>query len=141
MEPPVVRRRLGLYATLAAVAVLSVVMMATGGWWAPFVFGLAIGLLAVARARIAIPLGAAAGLIAWGVPLVVDQASFGIGPAASALAAILGFGRRGVLGVVLTLLIGSLLGLTGAWLGSAVRAAVLVSPRARETAPRSPRKG
>jgi hypothetical protein len=43
----------------------------------------------------------------------------GLGPAAESLAAILGFGHQAANPVILTLLVGTLLGLTGAWLGSA----------------------
>jgi hypothetical protein len=36
----------------------------------------------------------------------------------------MGFGRQGTIPVVLTLLVGTLLALTGAWLGSAARSMV-----------------
>lgn len=108
---------------VAVVAGVSVAGLLAGGWWAPFAAGLAIGLLA-RHARMAIPLGAAVGLLSWGLPLVVDQARYGAGPAASAISAILGFGHAGAYSVVLTLLVGLLLGLTGAWLASAARSVV-----------------
>jgi hypothetical protein len=60
-------------------------------------------------------------LIAWLVPLATVQWRYGLGPAAASLAAIMGFGHQGILPVFLTLLVGTLLGLTGAWLGSAGR--------------------
>ena len=124
------RRRLPLVATLGVVVILMVVAMVTGGWWAPFVLCLAVGLLVTHRAWIALPLGAAIGLLTWGVPLVVRQFQVGIGSTAGALSAILGFGHAGAYAIALTLLVGMLLGLTGAWLGSAARGLVVAS-RAR----------
>jgi hypothetical protein len=41
--------------------------------------------------------------------------------ASSSLAAIMGFGHQGAVPLALTLLVGLLLGLTGAWVGSAAR--------------------
>lgn len=113
-------RRLSLAITLLIVIGLMTVSFILGGWWTPFVAGLAIGALA-GRARVTIPLGAAFGLLAWGAPLVYDQVRYGLGPAASSLAAIMGFGHQGAIPVVLTLVVGALLGLTGAWLGSVGR--------------------
>lgn len=91
-----------------------------GAWWAPFAVGLALGAV-VGRARVAIPVGAVLGLVAWGAPLLADQERFGLGPASSSVAAIMGFAHQGLIPVVLTLVVGLLLGLTGAWLGSAAR--------------------
>ncbi len=113
-------RRLSFAIILVAVLALGVISFIYGGWWWPFIAGLAIGAL-TGRARVTIPLGAAVGLLAWGAPLVYDQARYGLGPAASSLAAIMGFGHQGAIPVVLTLVVGMLLGLTGAWLGSAAR--------------------
>lgn len=112
--------RLSLALILLIVIGLMIVSLILGGWWAPFAAGLAIGALA-GRARVTIPLGAAAGLLAWGTPLLYDQVSYGLGPAASSLAAIMGFGHQGAIPVVLTLAVGVLLGLDGAWLGSVAR--------------------
>ncbi|HUY72945.1 MAG TPA: hypothetical protein VMW11_00370 [Candidatus Dormibacteraeota bacterium] len=109
-----------LAATLLVVFALTAVAFVFGAWWAPFVAGVAIG-AAGGRARVAIPLGAAVGLLAWSAPLVFDQVRYGLGPAASSLAAIMGFGHQGAIPLVLTLLVGTLLGLTGAWLGSVAR--------------------
>jgi hypothetical protein len=103
-----------------AVAVIAVML---GVWWGPFVAGIAIG-IALPRARIAIPVGAAAGFLAWGLLLVADQILYGLLPAAAALGAIMGFGRQGAIPVILTCVVGLLLGLSGAWLGYASRALV-----------------
>lgn len=94
-----------------------------GFWWAPFVAGAWIGLM-VGRARVAIPTGAVAGAAAWLLPLAAIQARYGIGPTAASLAAIMGFGREGILAIVLTGIVGALLGLAGAWVVSAVRLVV-----------------
>jgi hypothetical protein len=99
-----------------------------GVWWAPFVFGFAFGVVQP-RARIALPVGAAIGLVGWLFPLAAMDARSGPGPAAQSLAAILGFGHQAAIPVILTLLVGTLLGLTGAWLGSAGRSALSPSGR------------
>ena len=91
-----------------------------GAWWAPFPVGIAFGIVQ-GRGRTAIPLGALIGLLAWLLPLGRVDVTYGIGPAAASIAAIMGFGRQGLIPIVLTVLVGALLGLTGAWLATAVR--------------------
>jgi hypothetical protein len=91
-----------------------------GAWWAPFTVGLVIGFV-LPRARVAIAAGALAGLLAWTLPLAAGQLRYGLGPATQSLAAIMGFTHLPAIPVVLTCVVGLLLGLTGAWLGSAVR--------------------
>jgi hypothetical protein len=91
-----------------------------GAWWAPFVFGFAFGIIQP-RARIAVPVGALIGLLGWAIPLAASESRFGLGPTAQSLAAIMGFGHQAAIPIVLTLVVGLLLGLTGAWLGSAAR--------------------
>ncbi|HYM67786.1 MAG TPA: hypothetical protein VEW68_10875, partial [Patescibacteria group bacterium] len=61
-----------------AIAVAGVL---AGAWWTPFAAGLVIG-LAEPKARLAMPLGAAAGLVGWLVPLVWAQIHYSLGPAA-----------------------------------------------------------
>ncbi len=94
-----------------------------GGWWIPFVVGVAFG-TEERRARVAVPAGALIGFFAWLVPLAVAHARYGVGPTADSLAAIMGFGHASAVPIVLTLLVGALLGLTGAWLGCAFWAVV-----------------
>jgi hypothetical protein len=105
---------------LVAGTAISLVGVLVGMWWLAFAAGLLIG-LALARTREAVPAGALAGLLGWGLPLAADQLRYGIGPSASSLAAIMGFTGQSAIPLVLTCVVGLLLGLTGAWLGSAVR--------------------
>jgi len=106
--------------TVVLFPILATVGVMLGAWWAPFVFGFAFGVIE-SRARFAIPEGTLTGLVAWSIPLVSLDSRFGLGPTAGALAAIMGFGHQGAIPVILTLVVGTLLGLTGAWLGSAGR--------------------
>ncbi len=77
--------------------------------------------------------GTGIGLLAWLVPLAVAHGRYGLGPAAQSLAAIMGFAHQAAVPVVPTLLVGTLLGLTGAWLGSAARGVVARSARVDAT--------
>ena len=120
MDPRLSRLARGLGAVAAVAAGPAIVEATAGGWWSPFAIGLVVGLLAT-RTWTAIGLGALAGLATWGFPLAVEQLRYGVGPAATALSAILGLGHTGTYAIVLTLLIGFLLGVSGAWLGSAAR--------------------
>lgn len=101
-------------------AIVAVVGVALGAWWAPFVVGMALG-VTIDRARWAILAGAACGLLAWLLPLAVEQVRYGVGPTANALAAIMGFNPQGAIPLTLALLVGLLLGLCGAWLASVAR--------------------
>jgi hypothetical protein len=94
-----------------------------GAWWAPFPVGMAFAIVH-GRSRTAISLGALIGLLAWILPLARVDVSYGIGPSAASIAGIMGFGRQGLLPILLTLLVGALLGLSGAWLATAVRQVV-----------------
>lgn len=113
--------------------VLAALLVGLGGvllgyWWAPFLAGAVIGLL-TRSGRVAVPVGGLTGALAWLLPLAAIQVRYGIGPTAGSLAAIMGFGHQGILPVVLTLVVGALLGLTGAWLVSAVRLLLRPAPR------------
>jgi hypothetical protein len=94
-----------------------------GAWWAPFTVGIAFGIVEP-RARFAVPAGAVIGLAGWGLPLAASQVRFGLGPTAQSLATIMGFGHQPAIPLALTVVVGLLLGLTGAWLGSGVRTLV-----------------
>jgi hypothetical protein len=107
--------------------IIALVGVLLGAWWTPFVVGVALGLV-VRRPLVAIPLGAISGFFAWMLPLAGQEVRYGLGPSALSLAEILGFGHAGSLPVILTLTVGTLLGLTGAWLASAARR-VVPAPR------------
>jgi hypothetical protein len=109
-----------LYVALLLAALVALAGVLLGWWWAPFVIGLALG-AQERRSRIAVPAGAVIGLVSWLIPLAVAHERYGLGPTAQSLAAIMGFGHQATVPVVLTLLVGTLLGLTGAWLASAAR--------------------
>jgi hypothetical protein len=106
--------------TVVLFPILATVGVMLGLWWAPFVFGLVFGVIQP-RARIAIPIGALIGLLAWAIPLAGAQSRYGIDSTAESLAAIMGFGRQEAIPITLTLVVGLLLGLTGTWVGSAAR--------------------
>jgi hypothetical protein len=99
---------------------ISILGLWIGAWWLTFAAGLLIGLL-LPRARLAIPAGGLAGVLGWGLPLALEQDQYGLGPAAGSLAAIMGFTGQPAIPLVLTVVVGLLLGLTGAWLASASR--------------------
>ncbi len=101
-----------------------------GAWWAPFPVGIALGVV-LGRGRTAIPLAALIGLLAWLLPLARLDLSYGIGPSAASIAAIMGFSRQGLIPILLTLLVGTLLGLTGAWLAIAFRANLIATRQSR----------
>jgi hypothetical protein len=119
MEPPAVK----VLAALILGVLISVAGVLVGAWWAPFTVGIAFGIVEP-RARFAVPAGALIGLAGWGLPLAAAQVRFGLGPTAGTLATIMGFAHQPAIPLALTCIVGLLLGLTGAWLGSATRSLV-----------------
>jgi hypothetical protein len=107
---------------------LSLSGMWLGLWWVTFAAAVAVG-LALPRTWLALVAGAVSGAVAWSEPLVAAQAQYGIAPTATALAAIMGVKGAALVPIALTVLTGVLLGLSGAWLGAAVRALVVGRPR------------
>jgi len=99
-----------------------------GAWWLAFPAGMLVG-ITVPQARLGVPAGALAGLLGWSVPLLVIQVRNGLGPSASSLAAIMGFTGQPAIPLVLTCVVGLLLGLTGAWLASALRGLLVPATR------------
>jgi len=99
---------------------LSLAAMLLGLWWVTFLAALAVG-VALSRTWMALVAGAIAGLVAWSEPLIATQAQYGLAPAATALAAIMGVKGAALVPIALTVLTGVLLGLSGAWLGAAAR--------------------
>ncbi len=118
---------LRFFITLIGVAV-SLTGLLFGAWWVTFLAGLVIGVF-IGQGRVAVPAGALAGLVSWGFGLAVLQVYFGLGPSARSLAAIMGFTGQPAIPLVLTCLVGLLLGLTGAWLASALRGLLVPATR------------
>jgi len=115
------------FITLIGVAI-SLTGLLLGAWWLTFAAGLVIGVF-IGQGRVAIPAGALAGLVSWGFGLAVLQVYFGLGRSASSLAAIMGFTGQPAIPLVLTCLVGLLLGLAGAWLASALRGLLIPATR------------
>jgi hypothetical protein len=109
-------------------AAISLVGLLIGDWWLTFPAGLLVG-FAIAPAKLAVPTGALAGLLGWVLPLSADHARYGLGAAAGGLAAVMGYTGQSAVPLILTSLVGLLLGLTGAWLASAAR--LMVTPATR----------
>jgi hypothetical protein len=128
MDDPSMRNPVWFAIVLLAGVAISLVGVLVGMWWLTFPAGLLIG-LAVTPARLAVPTGALIGLLGWILPLAGQHVRYGIGPAANSLAAIMGFTGQAAVPLILTCLVGLLLGLTGAWLASAVR--LLLVPATR----------
>ncbi len=120
------RVRIPGLALLAGATLAAVAGVLLGAWWLTYPVGVAAGLLAV-RPRQALAIGAAAGLLGWALPLLYFHGLYGIGPSAAVIAGIMGFGGQGLVAIILTCVIGLLLGLTGAWTGAAARS--LAAPR------------
>jgi hypothetical protein len=94
---------------------------ALGVWWTALAYGLVIGVL-LGRAPRALPAGTVAGILGWGLPLLWLARTAPVGAMAGVLSRVLGLGAAGgAASIALTLAVGGLLGLSGAWLGSALR--------------------
>ena len=115
------------FITLIGVAI-SLVGLEFGAWWLTFGAGIVIGVF-IGRGRVAVPAGALAGLVSWAFGLAILQVYFGLGPAARSLAAIMGFTGQPAVPLILSCLVGTLLGLTGAWLASAIRSLAVPATR------------
>jgi len=87
-----------LAVVLIAGAAISLGGVLIGAWWLTFPAGLLIG-ATIPRARLAIPAGALAGLVGWGLPLVYVQFKYGLGPSAGSLAAAMAATRRSARGL------------------------------------------
>jgi hypothetical protein len=131
-------RALGRFVTVVVgAAALGLMGVLVGAWWAPFVAGIAAGVL-IQRGRWAVLAGAIAGLVAWGGPLEYAQIQFGLARTATSLAAIMGFTGAATIPIALTLLVGILLGFCGAWFGAAARSLYPTVPAARPMAVAKP---
>ena len=120
------RRRFALV-TLSGI-MLSLAGMFLGWWWVTFATGIAIG-LALPRTWTALVAGAISGLVAWSEPLIESNAQYGLGPTSLSIAAIMGANGAALIPIALTVIVGVLLGLTGSWLGAAIRGVAVNRPR------------
>ena len=120
------RRRFALV-TLGGI-MLSLAGMFLGWWWVTFATGIAIG-LALPRTWTALVAGATSGLVAWSEPLIESNAQYGLGPTSLSIAAIMGANGAALIPIALTVIVGVLLGLTGSWLGAAIRGVAVNRPR------------
>lgn len=107
----------------AAVGVVAVALalIAFGAWWAALPVGAALGLML--RGWAVPALGGAAGLVGWTVPLAISALTAPVGRMAVVIGGVLGVGGTtgGVVALTATLLLGTLLGLAGSWVGASVR--------------------
>jgi hypothetical protein len=110
--------------------VLSLSGMFLGWWWVTFATGVVIG-LALPRTWTALTAGAISGLVAWSEPLIEANAQYGLGPTSLSIAAIMGANGAALIPIALTVIVGGLLGLTGSWLGAAIRGLAISRPRSR----------
>jgi len=110
--------------------VLSLSGMFLGWWWVTFATGIVIG-LALPRTWTALVAGAISGLVAWSEPLIEANAQYGLGPTSLSIAAIMGANGAALIPIALTVIVGGLLGLTGSWLGAAIRGVAISRPRSR----------
>jgi hypothetical protein len=96
-----------------------------GLWWVTTLAGVSLGLLPQ-RGREVLGLSCLIGALGWGLPLVWQALTLPIGRVADVVGGIMGFGTTdGPLVIVLVLLLGLLLCLTGMWVGRALRLAVV----------------
>ncbi len=109
---------------------LSLSGMFLGWWWVTFATGIVIG-LALPRTWTALVAGAISGLVAWSEPLIEANAQYGLGPTSLSIAAIMGANGAALIPIALTVIVGGLLGLTGSWLGAAIRGVAISRPRSR----------
>jgi hypothetical protein len=107
---------IGIGALLCAVAAY------LGIWWLPVAVGGALGLI---FGRRGLWPAALAGAIGWALALVWMQVHAAIWPVAGVLSGILGLGNNGAIGMAVTLLLAALLGVCGAWVGTAARGLAL----------------
>lgn len=102
-------------------AVLIVLAHVSGLWWVAVAVGVVIGL--VVRGAVGVVVTAlAAGIVGWGAPLAWLAATQPVVSVASVMAGILGVGTSNSgLVIILTIVLGGVLCLCGAWVGSALR--------------------
>ena|SRR2546422_6381241 len=92
-----------------------------GWWWVTPIVGVLIGLL-LRPAWLALVTSFAAGGLGWGLPLALLAFTAPVGRLAAAVDALIGQpATGGALIILLTVVVGGVLSLVGAWVGIAVR--------------------
>jgi hypothetical protein len=126
---PAVRRSASQALTAAAPAAIFLGAMTAGGaaavglgyWWVTPLVGVAIGAI-LPWPRLAVAVSGLAGLAAWAVPLLWLAVRAPVGQTAAVVAAIMGLAGVGPIGpLAITLVVGILLCVSGAWVGLAAR--------------------
>ncbi len=110
---------LGLWGLIPA-ALLVWLLLLHGAWWAPWPIAL-LWALTMPTTRRQYLGGLVVALAGYALPLVVTGVQYPLGRTANLVAAIMGFGRHGLIVWALTALMALLLGLSGAWVGHALR--------------------
>lgn len=93
------------------------------GWWPITVLVGVFFALLFARKGKAISLSLLAGIIGWGLELVIMGLTHAVLPLAKLIGGILGVsgGAGAIIGILLPLIVGGLLALCGAWIASSIR--------------------
>jgi hypothetical protein len=111
-------RRFGLFIGPVVIGVALVWLCnAFGLWWVTFILGLLVGLLL--RGMDAFGAAVLIGGLGWGLPLLLQALHAPVGQVAATVAILVGLGSAGgPLVILLTILLGVLLCVVGAWLGT-----------------------
>jgi hypothetical protein len=124
------------WATAILGAIVDFAANLEGTWWPAMAIGLLLGLMPF-RTRRSIGLAALSGALGWGIGLAWLATQQSVGEAANVLGGIVGVGSGGTF-IVINVLLGAILGASGAWVGTATRSAL--QPKAAGTSPPSARQ-
>jgi len=115
-------RKLGFALAIGSTALaLTWLGVQSGWWWLTPIAGLLIGLL-LRPARLALLIALVVGALGWGLPLAILAFSAPVGPVAAAVESIIGLtSTGGAVIIVLTVALGGVLSVVGAWVGIAGR--------------------
>lgn len=110
---------LGMWGLIPAVLLVWLLLL-HGAWWAPWPVALLWAFTMPTTLRQYLG-GLVLALVGYALPLAVMGIQYPLGHTANLVAAIMGFGRHGLIVWALTALLPLLLGLSGAWVGHALR--------------------